>query len=124
MEREGSDVTIIAFSIMMNLAMEAADQLSETASKQRWLTYERCSPLDTETIVNLSERPIAWLAWRRVGQSRVSAPRLQLYDGKSIRLSRRTGDGGMRRRRAHALCPQFEAASLPTTEQGLRRLTV
>ena len=51
-EREGSDVTIIAFSIMMNLAMEAADQLSEDGIKAEVVNLRTLRPLDTETIVN------------------------------------------------------------------------
>jgi len=51
-EREGTDVTIIAFSIMMNLAMEAADKLAAEGISAEVINLRTIRPLDTETIVN------------------------------------------------------------------------
>ena len=49
--REGSDVTITAFSIMVGRALEAADQLAEQGISAEVIDLRTIRPLDTETIV-------------------------------------------------------------------------
>jgi len=51
-EREGTDVTVIAFSIMMNLALEAADKLAAEGINAEVINLRTIRPLDTETIVS------------------------------------------------------------------------
>jgi hypothetical protein len=82
--REGSDVTIVAFSIMVARALEAADALA------------------AEGISAEARLGRGGLALRRyrVGNGRVD-------DGTGLRLARRAGGAGAWRRRAHALCGQF-----------------
>ncbi len=51
-EREGSDVTIVAFSIMVGKALEAAEKLSEQGIEAEVINLRSLRPLDTETIIN------------------------------------------------------------------------
>ena len=50
-ERAGSDVTIVAFSIMVGKALEAADQLADEGIEAEVINLRTLRPLDTETIV-------------------------------------------------------------------------
>ena len=50
--REGSDVTITAFSIMVGRALEAAEALSEQGISAEVIDLRTIRPLDIETIVN------------------------------------------------------------------------
>lgn len=50
--REGTDVTITAFSIMVGKALEAADKLAEEGISAEVIDLRTIRPLDTETIVN------------------------------------------------------------------------
>ena len=50
--REGSDVTITAFSIMVGYALEAAEELSKQGIEVEVIDLRTLRPLDTETIVN------------------------------------------------------------------------
>ncbi|WBO60721.1 pyruvate dehydrogenase complex E1 component subunit beta [Acidocella sp. MX-AZ03] len=49
-EREGSDVTIIAFSIMVDTALKAAETLAEQGISAEVINLRTIRPLDTETI--------------------------------------------------------------------------
>jgi pyruvate dehydrogenase E1 component beta subunit len=49
-EREGSDVTIVAFSIMVGMAMQAAEKLAEQGISAEVINLCSIRPLDTETI--------------------------------------------------------------------------
>jgi len=49
-EREGSDVTIVAFSIMVGMAMQAAEKLAEQGISAEVINLRSVRPLDTETI--------------------------------------------------------------------------
>jgi pyruvate dehydrogenase E1 component beta subunit len=51
-EREGDDVTIVAFSIMVGKALEAAEELAEQGISAEVINLRTLRPLDTETIVN------------------------------------------------------------------------
>jgi pyruvate dehydrogenase E1 component beta subunit len=50
--REGTDVTITAFSIMVGHALEAADELAKEGISAEVIDLRTLRPLDTETIVN------------------------------------------------------------------------
>jgi pyruvate dehydrogenase E1 component beta subunit len=50
-ERAGADVTIIAFSIMVSKALEAAEELAEEGIDAEVINLRSIRPLDTETIV-------------------------------------------------------------------------
>ena len=49
-EREGSDVTIIAFSMMVDVALKAADALAEQGVSAEVINLRTIRPLDVETI--------------------------------------------------------------------------
>lgn len=49
--REGGDVTITAFSLMVRVALDAADKLSEEGIQAEVIDLRTIRPLDTQTIV-------------------------------------------------------------------------
>ncbi|MFL1461281.1 pyruvate dehydrogenase complex E1 component subunit beta [Roseococcus sp. DSY-14] len=51
-ERPGTDVTIVAFSIMVGMAMQAAEKLAEQGISAEVVNLRSIRPLDTETIAN------------------------------------------------------------------------
>jgi pyruvate dehydrogenase E1 component beta subunit len=51
-ERPGTDVTIVAFSIMVGMAMQAAEKLAEQGISAEVVNLRSLRPLDTETIAN------------------------------------------------------------------------
>jgi pyruvate dehydrogenase E1 component beta subunit len=51
-ERAGTDVTIVAFSIMVGVAMQAAETLAAQGINAEVINLRSLRPLDTETIVN------------------------------------------------------------------------
>lgn len=51
-EREGTDVTIISFSKMVGLALEAAEVLSASGTSCEVINLRTVRPLDRETIIN------------------------------------------------------------------------
>ncbi|MCQ9155704.1 pyruvate dehydrogenase complex E1 component subunit beta [Acidomonas methanolica] len=50
-ERAGTDVTIVAFSIMVGVALEAAEKLAEQGIDAEVINLRSLRPLDTDTIV-------------------------------------------------------------------------
>ncbi|MCX8134345.1 MAG: pyruvate dehydrogenase complex E1 component subunit beta [Roseococcus sp.] len=50
-ERPGTDVTLVAFSIMVGMAMQAAEKLAEQGISAEVINLRSLRPLDTETIV-------------------------------------------------------------------------
>jgi pyruvate dehydrogenase E1 component beta subunit len=51
-ERPGKDVTIVAFSIMVGKALQAADELAKNGIDAEVINLRSLRPFDTETIVN------------------------------------------------------------------------
>ncbi|MBB5690080.1 pyruvate dehydrogenase complex E1 component subunit beta [Roseomonas alkaliterrae] len=51
-ERPGTDVTIVAFSIMVGMAMQAAEKLAEQGISAEVINLRSLRPLDTQTIAN------------------------------------------------------------------------
>jgi pyruvate dehydrogenase E1 component beta subunit len=51
-EKEGNDVTIIAFSIMVGKSLEAAGILNDNGVDAEVINLRSLRPLDTETIIN------------------------------------------------------------------------
>ena len=50
-EREGKDVTIVAYSIMVGLAMQAADELAKAGIDAEVINLRTIRPLDIETVL-------------------------------------------------------------------------
>ncbi len=59
--RQGSDVTIIAFSKMVYSALEAAETLAEKGISAEVIDPRTVMPLDMDTILTSVKRPITWL---------------------------------------------------------------
>ena len=53
--REGGDVTIVAFGRMVNMAMEAAEELASSGTEVEVIDPRTTSPLDTDTILESVE---------------------------------------------------------------------
>ena len=53
--REGNDATIVTYGILVNQAMEAAEQLSECGVNAGVVKLNRITPLETETVVQIME---------------------------------------------------------------------
>ncbi|PYD82023.1 pyruvate dehydrogenase complex E1 component subunit beta [Komagataeibacter oboediens] len=51
-EREGRDVTIVTFSIMVGVALEAAEKLAEQGIEAEVINLRTIRPLDTRTVVD------------------------------------------------------------------------
>jgi len=51
-EREGSDVTIVAFSIMVGKALQAAEKLAEVGISAEVINLRTIRPLDIDTIID------------------------------------------------------------------------
>jgi len=51
-ERAGKDVTIVAFSLMVGTALEAAEELAKSGIDAEVINLRSIRPLDTDTIVN------------------------------------------------------------------------
>ena len=49
--REGRDVTLVTFSLMVKVALEAADQLAEKGIETEVIDLRTLRPLDTQTIL-------------------------------------------------------------------------
>jgi pyruvate dehydrogenase E1 component beta subunit len=56
-EREGTDVTIVAFSIMVGVAMQAAERLAAEGVSAEVINLRSLRPLDTDTIVASVKKP-------------------------------------------------------------------
>jgi len=54
--REGTDVTIVAFSIMVGLALKAAEELAKEGINAEVIDLRTLRPLDTDTIVESVEK--------------------------------------------------------------------
>jgi pyruvate dehydrogenase E1 component beta subunit len=50
-EREGKDVTLVAFSIMVGVALKAAEELAKQGIEAEVINLRSLRPLDTETII-------------------------------------------------------------------------
>ncbi len=75
-ERPGEHVTIVAFCIMVGVAMQAAEKLAEQGIRPRSSTCAACARSTPRPSSPASRRPTAWSASRRAGPSPASAPRL------------------------------------------------
>jgi pyruvate dehydrogenase E1 component beta subunit len=52
LEREGTDLTIVTFSIMVGLAIQAAEKLEKEGINAEVINLRTIRPLDVETIIN------------------------------------------------------------------------
>lgn len=59
-EKEGSDVTIVAHSIMVGRSLEAAEKLAKEGIKAEVINMRSIRPLDIETIVKSIKKTNRW----------------------------------------------------------------
>ena len=108
--REGSDVTIVAFSLMVERALEAAAALAEAGIEAEVIDLRTIRPLDVATIVASVKKTNRLVSveegWPQFGLgSELSAS----HDGARLRLPRCARPPGHRQGRADALCRQPRA---------------
>ena len=73
--REGADVTIVGYSRMAQIALEAADMLAERGRHAEVIDLRTLRPFDIDTIVSRSRRPTARSLSKRRGVQAVSPAR-------------------------------------------------
>ena len=108
---QGKDVTIVAFSIMVGKALQAAEELAKEGIEAEVIDLRTIRPLDTETIVESVKKTNRLV----VGRGGLAARRHRRRDrgaddGAGLRLARRAGDARRRQGRADALRRQSREA--------------
>ena len=107
----GEDVTIVAFSLMVGVALKAAEELAEEGIEAEVIDLRTLRPLDTETIVASVKKTNRIVSveegWPSAG---IGSEIAATDDGAGVRLARRAGAAGHRQGRAAALCRQPRAA--------------
>ena len=105
--REGSDVTIVAFSRMVGHALAAAEKLAEEGIQAEVINLRSMRPLDTETIVDSVQKTNRLVSveesWPFAG---IGSEIAALMMEQAFRLSRCAGGARTRRGCAAALCRQ------------------
>ena len=105
--REGSDVTIVAFSLMVERALEAAEALAEEGIEAEVIDLRTLRPLDIDDDRRLGQEDQPPGHGRGgLAASACGAEIAARRDGAGLRLSRRAGHAGHRQGRADALCRQ------------------
>lgn len=62
-EREGSDVTIVAHSKMVTHSLEAADALAKEGVNAEVINLRSIRPLDIDTIIKSVKKTNRWVVW-------------------------------------------------------------
>ena len=80
-KREGEDITIISYSRMVHVALEAAEQLAESGISAEVVDLRSLRPLDVETIVESVKKTnralIVHEGWRKFGAGAEIAAQIQ-----------------------------------------------
>ena len=117
-ERAGTDVTITAFSRMVGVALEAADQLAAEGISAEVINLRSIRPLDTQTIVNSVQKTNRIVSveegWPQSGiGSEISAVVMeQAFDHLDAPVTRVTGEDV-----PMPYAANLEALALPTSEK-------
>ncbi len=98
MKREGEDVTIISYSRMVHVALQAAEALAEEGISAEVVDLRSLRPLDMETVVESVRKTnhalIVHEGWRKFGAGAEIAAQIQEV---GLRLSRSSGGADHRR---------------------------
>ncbi len=107
-ERQGKDVTIVAFSIMVGMALQAAEELAKHGIDAEVINLRIAAPVRhrDHRPVGQEDQP-ARVGGRGLAVRRHRLRTLGADDGACVRLSRRAGEACGRPRRAAALCRQI-----------------
>ena len=121
-ERAGTHVTIVAFSIMVGVALKAAEALAEQGIEAEVINLRSLRPLDTATIVESVKKT------NRAGdgRGRLAVRRHRRRSGDAghrarVRLAGCAAGARARRRCAAALCRQSGKARAAAARMGGRR---
>lgn len=110
--RPGKDVTIVAYSITVGQALEAAEKLAQEGIDAEVIDLRSLRPLIMDTVIASVKRPTASSPWNRPGRSARSVRNFRPGGGAGVRLFRRTAAEGIGQGRADALCRQPRKAGL------------
>ena len=109
--REGSDVTLVSYSITMGLILQAADALAKEGISAEVIDLRSLRPLDTATVVASVKKTnrivIVEEGWPICG---IASEVCDAGDGAGVRLSRRAARARDRQGRADALRRQSRKA--------------
>ena len=104
-ERQGADVTIVAYSIAVGIAMEAAEKLAEEGIDAEVINLRTIRPMDTETIIQSVKKTNRLVS---VGEGwptcRDRFRSIRCRHGAGIRLPGCAARARRRCRRADAVC--------------------
>lgn len=82
-KREGEDVTIISYSRMVHMALDAADALADTGVSAEVIDLRSLRPLDMDTVVDSIKKTnralILHEGWRKFGAGAEIAAQIQEY---------------------------------------------
>ena len=121
-ERAGEHVTIVAFSIMVGVAMKAAEALAEQGIEAEVINLRSLRPLDTATIVDSVKKTNRLVTveegWPFAG---IGAEVAMQVDRARVRLARCAAGARARRRRAAALRRQSGKTGAAAARMGGRR---
>ncbi|HLJ69071.1 MAG TPA: alpha-ketoacid dehydrogenase subunit beta [Chloroflexota bacterium] len=82
-KREGEDITIISYSRMVHVALEAAEQLAESGISAEVVDLRSLRPLDAETVVESVKKTnramVVHEGWRKFGAGAEIAAQIQEY---------------------------------------------
>ena len=108
--RAGEHVTITAFSRMVKLAMQAAEELEKAGISAEIIDLRTLRPFDVETVVASVKKTNRIVAveegWPFAG---IGVGTCRDHDGGVLRLARRAGEAGRRQGCSAALCGQSRA---------------
>ncbi len=121
-ERVGQHVTIVAFSIMVGVAMKAAEALAEQGIEAEVINLRSLRPFDTATVVESVKKTNR----ARVGRGRLAVRRHRRRGGDAgdrarVRLAGCAAGARARRRCAAALRRQSGKARAAAARMGGRR---
>ncbi len=119
--RQGTDVTIVAWSMGMTYALKAADELAKEGIEAEVIDLRTIRPMDTETIISVGQedRPLRH-GGRRLGPVGRRGRSHGADHGAGLRLARCARRPRERAGRAHALCGQSREARASQRRRGCR----
>ena len=119
--RAGNDVTIIAWSMGMNYALQAADELAKEGIEAEVIDLRTLRPMDTDTIVaSVQKTGRCRDRGRGLGAVRRRRRDRRAADGAGLRLSRCAGAARHRQGRADALRRESRKAGAAVCRRGDR----
>ncbi len=87
--RDGKDVTIVAYGLMVHRALDAAATLAKEGIEAEVIDLRTLSPLDMDTVLESVENTGRWWWWTRPARAAISRPtfRRRWHSRRSARSS-------------------------------------